>query len=954
MSHIEAIFSEFSDRGNELREYLAFLKEYQPLTTFEAHDDHHHVSLDEDLGLSEAQRNNIIAAAAGKPFCKHEIDHRTTVFTMPVPELGITLLFGLTGDVPDWAMEYGAMAIIPLCTGFFLQKRDALQASELHAAEKKQLQRQIQVLQLKYQEILKDNHRNHQIIQDQQLRYSENLKSEIAKQTAELRDANQQLQENARIRDKILDNAATAIFMVNPDKKISRVNREFCDITGYTRDEILGKPCSTLNFGGCEAPCPAESGQRIFRANCTIRTKDGRTITLIRNSDGLYDDNRNLLGTVESFVDVTELIQARQAAEASSKAKTEFLANMSHEIRTPMNGIIAMSDLLLDTSLSAEQNDFANTIKDSADALLQLINSILDFSKIEAGRMELFNENFNLRAELEKTSELLAIRAYQKNVDFNCLMPLDIPEQLYGDCTKLRQIIINLAGNAIKFTDSGHVNLWVEKIAENDRSVDLRFFVEDTGIGIPQDKLEIIFESFSQVDQSSARQYGGTGLGLAISQRFVNMLGGRIRLTSEVGVGTTFFFELGLQKQHQPQKPPPFDELAGKKILIVDPDPFSRRILLEYFKGWQAAADQTGDGRQALAILRNTHQPYDFAVIDMHTPFIEGRALARLITTEAALNDVRPIMLTRTGKHTDPAILEDSGFAARLTKPLKQAAVRRTFEEMLGCRTTSPATDITMAEQAIAASARQQASILLAEDNATNQMVALRILEKFGYRADLAENGHAVLAALAEKHYDLILMDVQMPELDGLQTTRIIRENEKTSGQHIPIIAMTAHAIKGDREDILSVGMDDYVSKPVDAVLLKQAIERQLVRSSVGEIARIANQTPEKTVFDRSGILDRLEGDAELMDEIVEIFLADVPINIQALKQALDKGSAEEIMHLSHAIKGSAANAGAVAISSLAEKAETLARNSSLEGIATLVEDLQIQFRLYSKAVQDS
>lgn len=688
--------------------------------------------------------------------------------------------------------------------------------------------------------------------------------SERKKREKEIEKVQRELQSLKEFNENIVNSLAEGIVLEDARGRVVFVNPSMESLLGFTAAELVGHHqkifISPEELVRIQGKTRSRTKKTLETYETRFRSKSGEVIPVLVSAQSLFEKGR-FKGVLSAVTDISEQKRVEEALEASrieaqaaNAAKSEFLANMSHEIRTPMNGIIGMTELAMDTPLSPEQRDYLESIKASADSLLAIINDILDFSKIEARMIDFEPVRFGLRDSVEETAASLALGAHQKDLELVCRVQPDIPDALVGDVRRLRQIIINLAGNSIKFTRRGEVLIEAALESRTRNDAVLRFTVSDTGIGIPPEKQGAIFQPFVQADGSMTRKYGGTGLGLAISAQLVKMMGGRIRVESKPGRGSRFSFTARFGIQKRAARKTVSVEPAGLRdlpVLVVDDNATNRRILREILTSWRMRPEDVPSGRDALALLRrrvSKNAPFSLALVDANMPEMDGFTLIERIRGNPSLKDLKIMVLTSADRRGDTARCRELGVQAYLTKPVKQSELLDAILLTQGAASAS-GRGKSFITRASASELRIPLRILLGEDNLINQKVAVHLLEKQGHSVRTASDGREVLSALEKERFDIVLMDVQMPEVDGFEATAIIREKEKGGPDHLPIVALTAHALKDDRKKCLDAGMDDYVSKPLKP--------EEFFRT----IARVVKKN-RKRLFERPGHGEREEGDA--------------------------------------------------------------------------------------------
>jgi len=762
---------------------------------------------------------------------------------------------------------------------------------------------------------------------------------------------------------KIIETAPDGYYEVDLDGNFVFFNDSMCKILGYSRselsemnqrksmDETNSRKLTDIFNKVLETGVPTKSVDWILTNKEGSKRFVESSVSLINNPKGEPVGFGVLVRDATQRQRAEALYREKLAAEAASQTKSEFLASMSHEIRTPLNAIIGLVEMTLTSDLPPDQREDLDVVKSSAYSLLSIINNILDFSKIEAGKLEFEQTPFSLRHFLDESMKIMGIKSHEKGIELAYRIAPGVPDRLLGDDARLRQVLLNLIDNAIKFTDEGEVIVYVATQSQTEYEVFLHISVVDTGIGIPADKQRSIFGAYNQAEVTTVRRYGGTGLGLAVSAQLVNLMGGRIKIKSQPGQGSRFRFTarfIRQQNRDTPQKEVSYPELAGLNVLVVDDNGSSRKILKEIMESQNmkpVLASAAEEARDLLLKAQVEGTPFDVILIDSDMPQTDGFSLAAWILQQNISNAGIIMMLTfpHIKRKSDLAKL---GISNSVLKPVGAPELISTILKHLGI--AKPAPDFAAeAPQRIKRVPSRTLKILVAEDTPFNQKFILRLLASWNHQTTLVENGHQALEAFQRDSFDIVLMDVQMPEMDGLETTGAFRETERKWEGHIPIIAMTAHVVKGDRERCLEAGMDEYISKPIDSDKLFEAIERLTKTSDIKK-----SVATDSVTMDKELLLKAFDGDSNFLKEVVEIFLEDYPRLLDNLHGSLDEGDCATFMRTAHSLKGMLKNFRAETAAEVAFNLETKGKEADLNGVQADIESLTVQISEVDKTLR--
>jgi two-component system sensor histidine kinase/response regulator len=784
-----------------------------------------------------------------------------------------------------------------------------------------------------------------------------------------LESVNRKLEKSKKRYQKLVDLSPNAI-LVGENQSILMANKGALRLFKVTSPaDLIGLRLQNLVCPGYRAETE-KAIDRLYRQPTELPLKevqilcgDGMSVDVEYSASSFFDEDGVMVQAILRDISQrkhfeAELLRAKEQAEAANRAKSQFLASMSHEIRTPMNGIIGMADLLQQSSLSSEQRRYVQIVRSSGENLLGIINDILDFSKIEARKLTLDLMDFNLSSLLRETIDMLALRAHEKGLELSCRISSSTPSYLRGDPVRLRQILTNLIGNAVKFTERGSVSVSIEP-ADGEQMGMFRFCIADTGIGIDQDHLDAIFAPFVQADGSITRKFGGTGLGLAISKQLVRMMGGEIGVESAPGAGSRFWFTVALERQRllpaaAIEGPSPW---MGWKALLADASIANRGIVRELLEAWGLRCEEAADSRLAMHLLSGAAKADDpFRVVLLDKNLLE-QGLGRQMAADPLLRPTARVLMTCLGEELSERRLEENELAAQLSKPVWGASLRDCLTRALaGKRKPSHPAQDSPATEDRRPLARQRARVLVVEDNPTNQEVSIAILQKLGYETELAANGALALQALEQRDFDVVLMDCAMPVMDGYEATRQIRdEQSKVRNRKVVILALTADAMAADRERCLRAGMNGHVAKPVDSQKLAAALEKWTGSSFPAEQEKQQPATdgePSAQTFDEPDLLGRLMGDKTLARKLIGSFLQDAPLRLSHLSRLIPGGDGEGIRQEAHALKGAAANLSAPILKELAMEMQTAGTANDLQRCAELAPRMESEFKLFQEALQ--
>ncbi|MBF0432926.1 MAG: response regulator [Fibrobacteria bacterium] len=790
---------------------------------------------------------------------------------------------------------------------------------------------------------------------------------------------------------KSFDSIHEGMFIMDQDRTITHCNKALTRLLEKSAEEIISQKCHTICHGE-NKPLKSCVTCKAIDAKKSVQGEVYEPLLkkyLKVSADPVYDDDNNFLFVIHTMEDITEqkmnadnLKLAMYKAESSSRAKSQFLANMSHEIRTPMNGVLGMSHLLLNAGLDSKQMDFAKTINESARELLGLINDILDYSKLDAGKMDIECTDFDLRLLLDNMYNHFSFQTGQKGLDFTYSIAPEVPSFLKGDPSRLRQLLNNYVSNAVKFTDKGTIAIHVKHTGIKNGKEILRFEVNDTGIGIQEDSIPLLFESFSQVDESFTRKYKGTGLGLAICKQISMLMDGEVGVESKIGEGSCFWFTVVLERQHSEEKEKIVDSwnklFEEAHVLIADSNKQRHNELIAMMNTWGCKYESATNVEMAIKKLKEASAkktPFKVVIADKLLPNSGAEELGTLIKNDIDINKTRLIMLASTGERGDALRARRSGFNAYLTEPFNSSDIFNCLNHLIaGSDKENEGTENLITRHSLNEARKKDFRILLAEDNNTNRFIALKFLENLGYIADEAIDGRKAVEAIKQKKYDLVFMDIQMPELDGFEATRIIREQEEkphsqnpVSEFHLPIVAMTAHSMQGDRERCLEAGMDDYISKPILPEKLEQIVNKYYFLSTTLKEESIAppvtlpetsTQKPVTSVddsteiFNDQGFLKRNRGHKEIMQEMVNIFTTDAEMHIVSIEEAIHNQDCKTVREKSHALKGASATISAVALQKVMFEMEMAAKAEDLQKTKGLLESVKYEFGRFKTCIQ--